>query len=480
MGRQHAVNDSDFLRVAPRGAFVLLSLLVAFLLALNSIGPVRSSVPPSINPEPASLVLGQTSFNTNASKSGPSGLSEPEFLAFDGSGDLWVSDYNNSLVAEYTPPFMTGESASLELGSLSFSTTGCSGTGAGDVCNPNGIAFDPSGNLWVADSGNNSIVEFKAPFTTGERSAIAIGEYSDGQPNATNLDEPQGIAFDSAGNLWVADSSDNRVVEYKAPLASGEAASLVIGQASLTSATDDDGRANLSSPEDVAFDHSGNLWVADTQDSRVLEFAFPFSNGEEASAVIGAPNFSSVSGNDTQSTLTLPEAIAFDHSGDLWVSDSGNSRVLEFPQPLATGENATDLIGQYSYFYGGPNATQYQLGYPEGIAFDSTGNLWVADPGYARVLEYSDPLTYKPTSTTSTSTSITSTTTLLATTSLSTSSQSPVSTSSSSSSSLPTSTASSTGTVPAFPYELIGVAALVVVVSVSYMITRRRVLTGRA
>jgi len=441
---------------------------------MNSIGPVRASVPPSIRPEPASLVIGQTSFNTTISANGPVGLSEPEFVAFDHSGNLWVSDNNNSLVAEYAPPFTTDERASLEVGSSSFSASGCSGTGAEDVCNPHGIAFDPSGNLWVADSENSSIVEFSAPFTTGEKSSIVIGEYSDGQPNATNLDEPFGIAFDSAGNLWVADSIDNRVVEYAAPLASGEAASLVIGQSSLTSATDNVAQANMSGPEDVAFDQYGNLWVADTQNSRVLEFTLPFANGEKASAVIGAPNFNSLNGNDTQSTVTLPEALAFDHSGDLWVSDSGNSRVLEFAAPTTTGENANDLIGQYSYFYGGPNATQYQLGYPEGIAFDSTGNLWVADPGYARVLEYSNPLTYKPTSTTSTAVTGTTSATAIVTTS-----SSSLGTTISVTSGTSTSTTSNGGgSVPAFPYQFTAALAFTIILAASYLLVSRRARSG--
>ena len=388
-------------------------------------------------------------------------------MAFDHSGDLWVSDYNNSQVSEYAPPFTSGESATLEVGSPSFSTNGCDNTGPAYVCSPNGIAFDPQGNLWVADSENDSIVEFKAPFITGESWSVVIGEYSDYQPNATNLGQPYGIAFDSSGNLWVADSDDNRVVEYRAPLTTGEAASLVIGQPNLTSSTNDNAQSNMSEPEDVAFDSSGNLWVADTDNSRVLEFAQPFSDGETASTVVGAPNFTTFAGNDTQSAITLPEAIAFDHSGDLWVSDSGNSRVLEFAAPLSTGMNASRLIGQYSYFYGGPNATQTQLGYPEGLAFDSSGNLWVADPGFARVLEYSDPLTYSSGSSTTTTSSTSVTTS--AVTSSTTSSASTISSAGVTSS---TSTKSGGG-VPVFPYQLPLAAIFTVVLVVSYVLVRR-------
>ncbi|MDA4137032.1 MAG: NHL repeat-containing protein [Thaumarchaeota archaeon] len=449
---------------------VLFSFAVAILLTLNSIGPVHS-VPPPINPEPASVVIGQPDFTSYASGNGPGGLSEPEFVAFDHSGDLWVSDYNNSLVAEYNQPFTNGESAALEVGSASFSTTGCSNTGPSNVCSPNGIAFDQAGNLWVADSENNSIVEFKAPFTAGESSSTVIGQYSDGQPNATNLDQPFGIAFDSSGNLWVADSSDNRVVEYKAPLANDESASLVLGQTSLTSATDNDAQSNMSSPEDIAFDGSGNLWVADTGNSRVLEFTQPFSNGERAGLVVGAPNFTSFNGNDTQSTLTLPEAIAFDHSGNLWVSDSGNSRVIEFASPFTTGMNASRLIGQVSYVYGGPNATQTMLGYPDGLTFDGSGNLWVADSGFARVLEYSDPLTYSAASSSTTSSAATT--------------SSPPSTSSvASASSVATTSSTSSasgGGVPVFPYQFVMAAAFTVVLVASYLLIRRgSILRGTA
>ena len=366
-------------------------MAVALLLTMSSVGSVHSQAPPTINPEPASLVLGQSNFTSYVSAPGPGGLSAPEFLAFDKSGDLWVSDYNNSYVAEYTPPFTTDEAATLEVGSPNFATNGCANTGLNYVCNPNGIAFDPSGNLWVADSQNDSVVEFKAPITMGESVSTVIGEYSNGQSNSTNLYEPYGIAFDHSGNLWVADSGDNRIVEYNAPLTANEPGSLVLGQSSLTATSDNVARANMSEPEDIAFDAAGNTWVADTENSRIMEFAQPLSNGEEASQVIGAMNFTSFGGNDTQSLITLPEAIAFDNSGNLWVSDSGNSRVLEFAKPFSTGMNATDLIGQYSYFYGGINATQTQLGYPEGLAFDSSNNLWVADPGFSRVLEVQRP-----------------------------------------------------------------------------------------
>jgi len=451
-----------------------LSCAVLFLFLANSIVSAQS-IPPTIIPEPASTVIGQNNFTSHSSASGPAGLSEPEFLAFDRSGDLWVSDYNNSVVAEYVPPFKNGSIASLEVGSPSFSVTGCSGQGLAYVCSPNGIAFDASGNLWVADSQNDSIVEFRAPFSAGEPVSTVIGGPSevDGQINGSNLNEPYGITFDSSGNMWVADSQDNRVLEFSAPLTSGESASLVIGQANLTSTTNSNANSNMSFPEDIAFDQSGNLWVADTQNSRVLEFRAPFSSGEDASVVIGEPNIASYGGNDTQSTLSLPEAIAFDHDGDLWVSDGGNSRVLEFAPPFSTGKNASRLIGQDSYFAGGPNATQSTLGYPEGLAFDASGNLWVADAGYARVLEFNDPLTFVSSSTT-TSTTIVATSPTVQTTVATTTSSTIASTSTPGATSSTTASSSSSGGVPEFPAQPVAVIAVAALVVGSYLVLRRR------
>jgi sugar lactone lactonase YvrE len=468
------------LKVATRSA-ALSALSVLLLLGLNSLGSARAQEPPTITPEPASLVLGQPNFYSSAAAPGPNGLSQPEFAAFDKSGDLWVSDYGNSYVVEYKPPFTFNESASVEVGSPSFAANGCDNTGLDYVCSPNGIAFDPSGNLWVADSQNDSIVEFKAPLTIGENVSTIIGEPSAGTVNASNLGEVGGIAFDSSGNLWVADQSDNRVVEFKAPLSTGEPASLVLGQSSLTGTSDNLANANMSGPEDMAFDQSGNLWVADTDNSRIMEFAHPFSDGEAASLVIGAPDFTSYGGNDTQSTVTLPEAIAFDHSGDLWVSDSGNSRVLEFATPLSTGENASRLIGQYSYFFGGPNATQTQLGYPEGLAFDSSGNLWVSDPGYARVLEYANPLTYQGSSSTTSASSSTTTssTTIVTSSSTSTTTSTSVITTSiggPTTSVTATTSSKSGGGVPVFPYQLALAAAFTALLVASYLLIRRRTL----
>ncbi len=210
-----------------------------------------------------------------------------------------------------------------------------------------------------------------------------------GQPSSpTTIGNPTAVAFDSKGNLWVVDTSNNRVLEYAPPFSTGEAAMLVIGQTSLTGTSDSSPSGGLFGPTGLAFDAGGNLWVVDTGNNRVLEFRAPFSNGELASLVIGQPTFGGYIGQTTSGGLQAPSYLAFDPRGNLWVSDQGNNRVLEFATPFSTGEKALVVIGQADFTSSAPASGANGLFEPVGLAFDSMGNLWVVDSGNYRVLEY--------------------------------------------------------------------------------------------
>jgi hypothetical protein len=171
-------------------------------------------------------------------------------------------------------------------------------------------------------------------FSNGQAASLVLGQTdftsSGAATTSTGLHDPNRVAFDSGSNLWVADAYNNRVLEYTTPFSTGEAASIVIGQSSFTAASSATTSTGLSGPYGVVFDSSHNLWVVDTANRRVLEYATPFSTGEAASIVIGQSSFTTSGAATTSTGLYVPVGVAFDSSGNLWVGDVGNNRVLRF------------------------------------------------------------------------------------------------------------------------------------------------------
>jgi len=304
--------------------------------------------------ESASGVLGQGEFMTSGTGLTPETFNEPVNAAQDRFGNIYVSDLNQNRVLQFKPPFPVpnDENASLVIGQPDF-VTGTANDTQNGLTGPGGLAFDRSGNLWVVDFGNNRILEYVPPFTTqmNATSVLGQGTFTSKAPALTNsgLFEPHLIAFDASGNLWVTDSGNNRVLEFKPPFANGMAASIVIGQADFTSGGAATTAAGLGFPTGIAFDISGNLWIGDTSNNRVLQYTPPFASGMSASLVLGQAGLTTGTAATTQSGLSGPFGITFDSSGNLWVADSGNSRTLEFTPPFSTNQNATVVLGQANF-----------------------------------------------------------------------------------------------------------------------------------
>jgi sugar lactone lactonase YvrE len=344
----------------------------------------------------ASFVLGQPDFVSNSANPTASTFSTPHFIVLDSQGDLWVSDGGNDRVLEFKTPFVIGENASVVLGQSDFTSWQVlNGTNPKSLWHPQGLVFDSQGNLWVADGGSNRVLEFMPPFRTGQEPSLVLGHKdftSDEQtspPSKSSTYYPEGITFDPDGNLWVADTS-GRLLEFKPPFSDGKDASLVLQNLSnaggITSST-------VSAPFGITFDKTGNLWVADSGNYRLLRFDKPFSNNQAASLVLGHKDFTTggegVSSN--ASSFRDPYGITFDSQGNLWVTDSGNNRVLEFIPPFTNGERASLILGQTSFNAGAIDTgghTAGTLDQPHGIAFDAAGNLWVADSTNNRILVY--------------------------------------------------------------------------------------------
>ena len=248
---------------------------------------------------------------------------------------------------------------------------------------------------------------------------------------AAALSGLSGVAVDSAGHLYVSDSINNRILGWTSAgaFANGDPAHLVIGQPDFYSYRCDDGTAagdvdgtgadSLCGPEGIAVDRAGNLYVADTIDSLVLEFASPFlsevTRGQSAATVFGhRGSFVATScgdGGTSASSLCDPRGVALDAAGNLYVADSGASRVLEYNTPLnpSSGETgAGDTIADAAFGQNGIFGTsgcndgtavgdvsgrgRDSLCGPVDVAIEANGDLYVSDTNNNRVLECNTPL----------------------------------------------------------------------------------------
>jgi sugar lactone lactonase YvrE len=210
-----------------------------------------------------------------------------------------------------------------------------SAVGKGFV-SPEEVAIDGAGDTFYADPGNNAVLEF----TPGSTTAIDIG---------TGLNQPSGVAVDGAGNVLISDTGNNRIVEV--PMVSGALSNS--SQITLVTAADSLAGMALSGPTGIALDSTGNLYIADTGNNRIV--GVPYN---------GSWNLSAAS--TVASSLNSPLAVATDASGDLYVADSGAGQIYKILTPLTNPSMELAAVG---------------FGKPSGLAVDASGSLFVADPG---------------------------------------------------------------------------------------------------
>ena len=303
-------------------------------------------------------------------------LNEPQGIAVDSGGNLYIADYLNYAIREVSNGLISTAAGN---GFQDFSGDNGPATAA-QFFRPYGVAADTSGNLYIADSNNSRIRKVSnGTVTTVAGNGGASYGGDNGPATSAVLFNPQGVALDAAGNLYIADTDNGRVRKV-----SNGVIATVAGGGSGANGFGDGGPATsafLATPlQGVAVDSAGNIYITDISHSRIREV----SNGIVATvAGTGTAGYIGDGGLAVNAELNGPAAIAVDSAGNLYIADGGNYRVRKVSGGIITTVAGSGISG--SSGDGGP-ATGAQLDYPAGIALDAAGNLYIADVSRIRVV----------------------------------------------------------------------------------------------
>lgn len=269
------------------------------------------------------------------------GLQKGSVMLADASG--------NSLVSVFLSGIGLGASQTNDPGTLTVIGSG--------LKTPQSIAVDNANNVYIADPGQNAVLRY----ASGAITSTSVG---------TGLTKPTSVAVDNSGNVFIADSGNGRIVEVpnvngtitnnaQVVVTSTYTAAATITTTKTSVTVTPGGTMNLGSALSIALDPSGNLYVADTNNNAVVEFA----------------SFDGVPSSSSSSLITglpgkAPSALATDSKGNIFIADSQANTITE---QISSGKSLVNIGSGYSS--------------PSGLATDAAGSLYIADSGNSRLLK---------------------------------------------------------------------------------------------
>jgi len=275
---------------------------------------------------------------TLVTATGAGGLNSPFGIAIDATGYVWVTNHG-------------GSGSISEFNSTGVAQSGVNGITGGTLNGPLGIAIDLSGNVWVANFGNSTVSEYD-PGTAGFLTV----------PSGGGVDDPFYLAVDAGGNIWVNNWGGPSVTEF-----SGATATEYTGG----------GTAGLSEPVAIAVAGTGDIWIGN--EGNTSPYDISILNGSGVTQTTGSTGLSGGGLDD-------PWGLAIDGADDVWLANFEGKSLSEFSPSQVPVTSATGYQGLWL------NPSNQTLGpalnEPEGLAIDSSGNIWVADAGNNNVVEF--------------------------------------------------------------------------------------------
>ena len=307
-------------------------------------------------------------------------LADPSAVAYDASGNLYLADAQNHVVREVVKT--TGTITTIAgTGAEGFAGDGGAATSA-VLDTPTGVAVDTSGNIYIADSHNNRIRKVSGGTITTVAGTGTAGFGGDNAAAiAASLSLPSAVAVGPGGSLYIADTNNHRI-----RMVTGTTITTVAGNGEELYAGDGGTAlaASLDLPTGVAVDTSGKVYIADRHNQRVrmVDTSGNISTVAGSGAVTFAGGFSGDGSNGTAAMLSKPSGVSVDPSGNVYIADTDNQRIRR----LGSGTIVT-VAGSGDQGFGGDGgpAAAAILNSPKAVAPDASGNVAIADKLNERV-----------------------------------------------------------------------------------------------
>jgi len=315
-------------------------------------------VPPT--PWIVSTIAGVAGTTGSSNGTGSAALfNTPGGIALSNTGNIIVADTGNDTIRQVTPAGVVTTIAG---------TAGVPGnTNTSDFDTPSNVTVDGSGNIYVADASNNAIRKITLNGTTWTVSTLAKNSR-----HGTTINEPSGVAVDGSGNVYVADAGNNVILK----ITSGGSVSIFAGTGTAGSANGAGASAEFNVPADVAVDSAGNVYVADTNNQTIRKITTAGGVTTVTTIAGTAGAYGSNDGVGSNARFNSPSGVRLDAAGNVYIADT-NNQTIRMLTPAGVVTTLAGSAGNFGSTDGIGSAARFNT--PSNALPDGNGNIYIID-----------------------------------------------------------------------------------------------------
>ena len=359
----------------------------AWCLDISTLTGEQPGAEPPVNQIMVTTLAGSGTYGFVDGAGSTAQFDSPGGVAVDSAGTIYVADSYNNSIRKITP---AGEVTTLA-GSGTAGFADGTGTDA-QFSDPEGVAVDSSGTVYVADTSNQRIRKItpagEVTTLAGSGTADPLdgyidGGFADGTSSAAQFNNPSGVAVDSAGTVYVADIGNQRIRK----ITPAGVVTTLAGSGTAGFADETGSAAQFSYPSDVAVDSAGTIYVADGNNQRIRKITPAGVVTTLAGSGVADPSMGDyieggfADGTGTVAQFYYPSGVAVDSTGTVYVADTYNQRIRK----ITPAGVVSTLAGSGTAGFADGTGAAAQFNYPSGVAVDLSGTVYAADKNNNRI-----------------------------------------------------------------------------------------------